>query len=364
MKLQRTVILATVAAGLIAPAGGCGSTRKPPLPLTSAAGQPVSPGSTRDTWRLDGDTWSKTTAPRTPDEQAIADARAALADERPGRAIDILDPWIETNQNLGHPLLAEALLLRGDAHTAAGDEFQALYDYEELAINHPGTEQFVTANQRELEIGTQYINGLKRRWLGMRVARAENIGEELLVRVQERLPGTALAERAAITLADHYYNQRALVMAADAYEIYATNFPAGPNIDRARQRRIFANIARFKGPNYDAAGLVDAKALIREYAARDPEAAQASGMGDALVSKLDESKAAQLLERANWYVLRRDPVGARATWRRIIRNYPQTLAAQNALNELKARGWDLEASSAAADAPTQPDTQPPAEPGQ
>jgi outer membrane protein assembly factor BamD (BamD/ComL family) len=352
------MILATVAAGLVTQAGGCGSTRKPPLPLTPAAAQPVVPGSTRDTWRLEGDNWNNTTAPRSADEQTIADARAALADERPGRAIDLLDPWIETNQNLGHPLLAEALLLRGDAHTANGDEFQALYDYEELAINHPGTEQFGIANERELDIGTKYINGLKRRWLGMRVARAENIGEELLVRVQERLPGTAVAEKAAITLADYYYNQRALVMAADAYEIYTTNFPAGPNIDRARQRRIFANIARFKGPNYDAAGLVDAKALIREYAARDPEAAQASGMSDALVSKLDESKAAQLLDRANWYVLRRDPVGARATWRRIIRNYPQTLAAQNALNELKARGWDLGDTTATQDTPAQPAAEP------
>lgn len=300
---------------------------------------------TRDAWRLDQGGWTKLEPERarSADEATIASAREALANERPGRAVDILDPWIEANINLGHPLLAEALLLRGDAHVADGDEWQALYDYEELAINHPGTEQFLIANERELDIGTKYVKGLKRRWLGMRIASAQAAGEELLVRVQERLPGTILAERACIELADHYYRERALTMAADAYEVYTTNYPTGPNIARARERRIFANIARYKGPNYDAAGLVDAKALIREYAARDPEAARTAGLTDAMISKLDESQAAQLIERAQWYLTRRDPVGARSTWRRVVRDFPQTLSAQNALRELKGRGWSVDA---------------------
>lgn len=279
--------------------------------------------------------------PLTADEKLIADARAALADGRPSRAESMLEDWIENNRTTGGPLFVQALLIRGDARVAGGDEYEALYDYEEIALDHVGTPEFTKAIERELEIALKYLGGLNRKFLGLRVTPATDIGEELLVRVQERLPGTPLAERACIELADHYYREQDLMAAADAYEIYVTNFPGGPNIDRARQRRIYASIARYKGPNYDTAGLVDAQALIQDFTARDPEAARRAGLGDDLVAKLEESMAAQLWNRHEWYLRRGDPVSARATLRRMVNLYPKTASAKRGLAELEKRGWTL-----------------------
>ncbi|MEO1689124.1 MAG: OmpA family protein, partial [Pseudomonadota bacterium] len=41
---------------------------------------------------------------------------------------DVLDDWLDRNENTRHPLEPEALRLRGDAKLADGNEFAALFD--------------------------------------------------------------------------------------------------------------------------------------------------------------------------------------------------------------------------------------------
>jgi tetratricopeptide (TPR) repeat protein len=261
-----------------------------------------------------------------------------------------LDEWIEVNEFSKSPLLPEAYLRRGDARVALGREDKALYDYEQVIKDFPGTEQFVISLERELEIGLRYLNGLRRRlWGTFRIEDATSIGEELLLRVQERLPGSRLAERAAIELADYYYRERELRLAADAYDIFVINYPRSEYQQKAMQRRVFANIARFKGPKYDAGGLLEAQILIRDFAQRYPAQAEETGMNDALVARLDESAAAQMLETARWYFKRKDPTSARVLLTRLVRKHPQTIAAGEGIVLMKERGW-------ISPAPTEPST--------
>jgi outer membrane protein assembly factor BamD (BamD/ComL family) len=304
-------------------------------------------------FRLDapGNLVAQPAAPMDADEQVIARARQALADGKAGQAKSILTPWIKEHAASTHRLLAAAYLLRGDARVADGNEFKALYDYEAVAKGFPATEEFRRAVERELEIGIKYVYGLNRIWLGFRWADATDIGEELLIRVQERLPGSDVAERAGIELADYYWRTRELKLASDAYEIFLANFPKSRYAERARQRRIYANIARFKGPDYDATGLADAQVLIRQFADADPAGAQRAGLSDALVARLDESAASQVLEKARWYLGRSDLVSARATLRKVIERHPQTVAAKTALGILQERNWAVERPRTTAAAP-------------
>jgi len=293
-------------------------------------------------YRLDdsGKWTAKESAPLDPDAQIIARARQALADNRPGTAKSLLNDWIDEHATSEHPLLVQAYLLRGDARVADGNEYKALYDYETVIKQFPAAQEYKRAVERELEIGIKYVYGLKRIWLGVRLSDATDIGEELLARVQERLPGDALAERAGIELADYYYRIRDLKQAADAYEIFLATFPKSRYAEHARENRIYANIARFKGPRYDATGLAEARVLIKDFADADPVAAQRVGMSDALVARLDESMAAQVLDKARWYLQRGDAVSARANLRRVIAKHPQTVAAKTALQMLAGHGWE------------------------
>jgi outer membrane protein assembly factor BamD (BamD/ComL family) len=286
--------------------------------------------------------WSAVAGPAPSVDQAtINNAKTLLAEDKPGQAKAVLNTWIDDHQTSESPLLAQAYLLRGDAKTADGNEYKALYDYEVVAKDYAATQEFAKAVERELDIAVRYVNGLKRRFLGMRVFNAEDVGEELLVRTAERMPGSRLGERALIELADYYYRDRDLKMAALACEKFVENYPKSSYTSHAKQQRIYASIGMFKGPNYDAVGLNDAKVLIEEYAKEDPVGAQRADLSESMLAKIDESTAAQQLEKTRYYIRRGDPVSARATLRRLVTEHPRSVAAASGEQLMASKGWEL-----------------------
>lgn len=324
--------------------------------LLLAATLPVLARGQSTTYTLDpAGGWSKASQPKPGSEEAaIAQARQLIAQGKYAQAETLLDDFIEEHEQSGHPLLPEAYLRRGDARTAQGDEETALRDdYEQIAKLYPACEQFPLAMERELEIALRYLNGLGTKFLGMRIGSGTRIAEEALVRVQERLPGSQLAERAGIELADYYYRIRDLAMAATAYDVFLKNHPRSEYRQRAMQRRVLTAIAGFKGPQYDASSLIEAQYLIRQFARDYPAQAQRVGLSDALSARLDESAAAHLLQTARWYVIRKDPVSARLVLRRLVRKHPGTIAAREAeefLKELSSPETSTAASSSASGA--------------
>lgn len=284
--------------------------------------------------------WVATSAPAAGSDAAVmADARRLIADGEPGKAKSALDQWINANSRGRSPYLPQAYLLRGDATTANGDEFAALYDYEALIRQFPASPEFVKAIERELEIATAYVRGMNRKWLGIRWVDGTETGVELLIRVQERLPGSRLAEQAGIELADFYYRTRELSLASEAYDLFLKNYPNSKYRSRALQRQVYANIGRYKGPAYDGSSLLDSRVLIRRYMSMYPASAEEAGLDEALLARIDESAAAQMLETARWYLIREDPVSARSMLRRLLKKHPQSAAAGVALKTMEEKGW-------------------------
>lgn len=293
-------------------------------------------------YRLDeSGQWEQVATPEAGSDAAvIAEARRHLAENRPEKAKVLLDDWLEERQNSDNPFLPQAYLLRGDALTASGNEYKALYDYEQgVILRFPATEEFILALERELEIGIRYVNGLRYKWLGMRIWHAGDVGEELLIRVQERLPNSRLAERAGIELADYYYRTRDLELAGEAYELFLVNYPNSAYKMKAMERRVYSSIGQYRGPLYDSSSLLDAQALIRRFSALYPEEAEQTGLNDALVARLEESAAAELLESARWYMKQGDAVSARHTLSRLVAKHPSTAAGTVALRILTDKGW-------------------------
>lgn len=292
--------------------------------------------------------WVQETAPEPGTDAAVmAEASRLLAEDRPAEALRVVNQWLNAERRTNHPLAPRAYLLRGDARVAMGNEFDALFDYEREVIRRfPESDEFAIAIERELEIAVRYAHGLQRKFLGMRIIDAGDIAEEAFIRVQERLPGSALAERAAIELADYYYRKNDLELAVVAYDLYLENFPDGPNRARAMEGRIRANIERFPGPEYDASSLIDAREQIREFAAVYPTRAQERGFDQELLERLNASEAAQMLDAARWYIARGDLPSARFKLRRLLQRRPDTPAADEALAMMGRYGWVVREDSA------------------
>ncbi|MAY73698.1 MAG: hypothetical protein CMJ31_03060 [Phycisphaerae bacterium] len=304
----------------------------------------------------DGD-WATTETP-TPgsNEAEIAEARRLIAIGEFKEAERLMDTFIDRFELTDSPWLPHAYLLRGDARLGRGNEYRALFDYEAIVQNFPDAPVFVDAIERELDIASRYVNGLKRKFLGLRIESSRLLGEELLVRVQERMPSSGIAEEAAITLADHYYERRDMRLAAEMYGIFVENYPESEHATRARVNEIFSNVARFKGPAYDASSLVEAGELIDDFQRRFPAEAERAGVTVGLASRIDESAAQQMLDRARWYFRQKDEPSARFTLERLLRRHPRSTAAQIAIRTLEERGWldDAETLDDAVGDPTDP----------
>lgn len=297
----------------------------PPLTLRTHA-QVDFKLSADDRWVVPEDT-----DPNSPNSQ-LHQAQLALARGDAARAYNLSTGWLDRYP--ANPLRAHALLLKADAMLAQGDEYKALYDYEELIRNYPGSDVFVTALQREFQIAKAYANGLRRKFFNtFRWLNADEEAQEILIRVQERLPGSQLAEQAGMELADFYFRKRDLQLASDAYDLFVQNYPRSKQVEKARLRLIYTLLAAYKGPLYDARGLFEASARLKELQALDPITAQRVG-ADALIIRIYESEASKLLSEAAWYDAQNDPISAELYIRRLVEKYPKSIATLIALREV------------------------------
>lgn len=327
---------------------GAGAT-----PSLARVGEAPIVGAASTTYKSDGQGgWTPDVAPAEgSDEAVLAKARRELAEDRASASRKTIDAWLKPRERTTGPLVPQAYLIRADA-TAVDDEYEALYDYETIIKTFPGSPEYITAIERELEIGVRYLNGLDRKQWGIRWIGSESVGEELLVRVHERLPGSQLGERAVIELGDYYYRELDLESAAVVYKAFVANYPRSAYAMRAKQRQVFSSLGMFKGPRYDTTVLLDAGTLIRRFQNEYPAQAQAVGLDDALLTRIDESRAGQMLEAAKWYLKRGDPVSARAELRRLLKTHPRTASGGKAYDTLRVRGW-LEAGDSEPSKPTE-----------
>ncbi len=289
----------------------------------------------QETYLLDEktDSWilEKTPEPGSPEAQ-LAGAAKQLALGEYKDAMRLVSIWMERHKY--HPLMGEAHLIHGDALFEQRYYYESLFDYEIVARDYYGTQAAIAANEKELEIATMFANGTRKIIWGMRIADATDEAEELLIRVQERLPRSILAEMAAAELADLYYRRKQMKLANDMYLIFVENYPESELIDKAKARLIYTRLATYRGPSFDDAGLMDArKELVRLNYSNERLANTIETT--ALITRIDESLGQKLLHTAQWYLKVNNPIAAEYTVRRLLQKYPQTAAAIEALEHVK-----------------------------
>ena len=131
-------------------------------------------------------------------------------------------------------------------------------------------------------------------------------------------------------LADFYFDRREMLMAAEAYSIFIENFPRSAKVSKARLRLIYSYLAGFRGPEYDASGLLEARAKLRSLQALQPGLAQQVG-ADSILVRIEESEAAKFLSTASWYLEVNDPISAELFIRRLVQRHPRSVATLEAM---------------------------------
>lgn len=286
--------------------------------------------------RLDEAGWqAQATGDVSPEAAALWQARTLIVAGEAEQAKDLTRDWLDEHPR--HPLEPQARLILADALAAEKSYFKSLFEYEYLIRAFPATPEFFTALEREYEIARLFCNGVKRKFLGMRIIPAEGEGEELLIRIQERAPGSALAEKALLFLADHYYDNGEMDLAAETYDVFLLNYQESERREWAMLRLVRAYLATFKGPEFNSTGLLDAMQWLQRYEDEFPSAARRQGI-EGLRTRIEESLASKALLVADWYRRRDKDVSAATLYDRVVRDYPTTSAAYRAVDRLKAMG--------------------------
>jgi len=273
------------------------------------------------------------------DEASIREAWATLLGGNPGKARSMLNTWLRENRSGANQWTSLALLVRGDAKVAMDDEYEALFDYEQIATNYAGSPEFIQAAERTMAIAIDYIEGKRRKFLGLRITSARRDGAELLVRIAERLPGSQLAERATLELGAHYRRTGDYKTAGEVYGTFLEAFPTSTFYRAVLLARIETTFAQYNGPEYDGSGLIETEELLDVYERKYPGDLEVQAELDALRVRIDESQGRQLLVMAEVYLQRGEKASARYVLRRLLSDHPRTTATQDALDILRDRGW-------------------------
>jgi outer membrane assembly lipoprotein YfiO len=308
-----------------------------PSPAQDAAAPATSPATapTR-TWTDDGSgNWTAVSEPA-PATQHVENPTLdrvdqLLAARRHGPARKLVLQWLRKNRSA--PDRDRGVFLLAEAYYQYGDRIRAFYHLDELLDLHPESKLFYPALEKQYEIADRFLRGYRRRLFGMHVIGAQEEAIDMLFRIQERAPGSPLAERALLRTADYYYHRGQYDLAADAYAAYARGYPRSPVVPRVKLRQAFASLAQFRGRYYDATPLIDARAQLNGLQATYPDMADAEGVA-AVLRRIDATMADKLYWTANFYRRTNEPRAAAYTFRYLISRYPASPEAGRARRRL------------------------------
>jgi hypothetical protein len=108
------------------------------------------------------------------------------------------------------------------------------------------------------------------------------------------------------------------------------NYPRSTQADKARLRLIASHCSGYRGPEFDDKGLQEASSKLRALQATEPQLAKQIG-AEAILLRIYESEADKRLTTANWYWQTGDPISAEREIRSLVKRYPRSVAAIQAL---------------------------------
>jgi hypothetical protein len=285
-------------------------------------------------------TWIEEDAP--PEQAALdqlGEARALIAEGKPGPARDILKKWLKANP--GDDQFQDADYLLGETYFLGKDFWKAVERYQSVAENSSG-ELFNLANGRCIDVARAFLSGQKRILWGIFRLPAQDDGVDILDRVWQRAPGSRLGEVALHLKADYFFGHGDMDLAQDEYANLVKQYPSGRWIQQGMLRSAESAEAAFPGIRFDDKSLIEADERYRQFQSAFPAYAERESVNDRLTG-IRETRAEKDLDIARWYERTKRTDAAGYYYRLIVRDYGGTLAESEARARLRVLGADLNA---------------------
>ena len=217
----------------------------------------------------------------------------------------------------------EALLLAGRAEIVRGRYWQAFEWLEKQLAEYPAGRYYEWALSREFEVAEAFLAGKKRIHFGIFRLRAEGDGLDILLRIAEHAPGTAIAQKAMLRIADHQYEKARFAEAVAAYDEFLEMFPRSAQAQYASLQAARSTHAQFQGLNFDDTPLLEAKQRYLNFQQAYPAAAREADVG-AIIEDITATRANKLFATGAFYQRTDRPESATFYYKLVMRDFPQT----------------------------------------
>lgn len=272
-------------------------------------------------------------------------AREALVHRDYSRTLRLVAEW-ERAYGKTHELHPAAILVRTQAMIGQRRYEAARKILARFVDEYDGTSYVHEALRQEFIIAEAFLGGAKRPFLWLPILPAEDMGLRILDDLSTGFPDDAHAEAAVKTKADYFFRTGEHPLAEMEYARLLDEHPNGRYHAFALRRAADAAQASYAGVEYDEAPLIEAQQRYEEYAQRYPAEASAGGVGG-IIEKIQQDRADKELSFGRYYERTRHPRTAIYYYELVLKDWPDSVAAQKAKERLAILGAPVESGAAA-----------------
>lgn len=270
-----------------------------------------------------------------PEREKLDQAEQILMEGREGKASKLLNKWLKKYP--GSAYRDEALYYAAQSLERQGKLYKAFEKYEELLKGYPVSGYFQNGLEAEFGIAQKYLTGTKRSALGIFKVSAADVGIDIIEKLQERRPGSLLAEKGLMVLGDYYLQKKSYVEAVDTYNFLITEYPSSMYARQARLNAAQAYMNMFGGVSKDPVPLIEARERLLEYRQLYHNDEHSSEI-EAMLAKVDELQAERDYETGKFYQRTGKKQAGRFYYEQVVERWPRSNWAAKAQNKLAKLG--------------------------
>ena len=279
--------------------------------------------------------------------EMFSQAEAAEKSGERGRAIKIYKRMVKRYPRSNHS--PEATYRAGRLTEDNGDLLKAAAIYRGLMEVYPQTQHFQEAIESQFRIGEVYLNGKKKKILGVPVGSTLDDAVEIFAAIVRSAPYGRYTARAQFDIGRAREKQGSADLAIDAYQSVVEKFPNDPLAVDAQYQIGYIWLAATRAGTYDPDAADRARIAFQDFLFRFPKSEKAPQARENL-ALLEHRLTKGSLEIAKYYDKAKNYRAAVLYYNEVIRQQPgspESAIAKTRIEQLRSKVGDAALQSAA-----------------
>ncbi len=280
-----------------------------------------------DTWRLDESRQWKEVSKEGKDKflAEVSEAKNFVNKGETKKAQQAFDNLRKDYPEIAGPDLNA--FIKAEMYLCQGKLEKAGNAYQKFLSDYPRSGLYDAAMERQFSIANAYLNGQKKPVLLVFKIKGYDEGEKMMDRIVDRAGDAPIAISAARTVAESQEKRGKFSDAYLEWSKVSNRWGTGQIGKDALLGMGRCKHAGYKGPKYDASGLISAETYYENFESRYPQDANIFGIGDK-IKQIKEQKAYKEFSIGQYYQKTGNVQAANLYFEMIGNEWPNSTAAK------------------------------------